>query len=105
MLSTLPSKVFQKSSNQTNQSLINVNIKQNWTNFRQIPNPINEGLVLCDTLIKSVDEAKNNPWKLQEQCYINNTMKIALGLSANQMIVLGAIYGVTHDSGVGYLTN
>ena len=76
-----------------------------WTNSGQIPNPSNEGLVFCDNLIKSVNETKVNPYKLQEQCYINNTMKIALGLSANQMIVLGAIYGVTHDSGVGYLTN
>ena len=105
MLSTLPSKVFQKSSNQTNKNLINSNIRQNWTNFRQIPNPINEGLVLCDTLIKGVNEAKVNPYKLQEQCYINDTMKVALELSANEMFVLGAIYGVTHDSGVGYLTN
>ena len=89
----------------TNQILKNGNIRHFWTNFRQIPNPINEDLVLCDNLIKSVNEAKVNPYKLQEQCYINDTMKVVLGLSANEMFVLGAIYGVTHDSGVGYLTN
>ena len=89
----------------TNQILKNGNIRHFWTNSRQIPNPLNEGLVLCDNLIKSVNEAKVNPYKLQEQCYINDTMKVVLGLSANEMFVLGAIYGVTHDSGVGYLTN
>ena len=105
MLSTQNEKNQLISEHCISQILKNGNIRHFWTNSGQIPNPINEGLVLCNTLIESIDEAKNNPWKLQEQCYINNTMKIALGLSANQMIVLGAIYGVTHDSGVGYLTN
>ena len=76
-----------------------------WTNCDKESNNQSSSLVFCDNLIESIDEAKNNPWKLQEQCYINNTMKIALGLSANEMMVLGAIYGVTHNSGIGYLTN
>ena len=112
MLSTLPSKVFQKSSNQTNQILINGNIGQNcinpghsWTNYDKKTNNQENYLVSYNNLVENINEAKVNPWKLQEQCYINDTTKVALGLSANEKEVLGAIYGVTHDSGVGYLTN
>ena len=112
MLSTLPSKVFQKSSNQTNQILINGNIGQNcinpghsWTNYDKKTNNQENYLVSYNNLVENINEAKVNPYKLQEQCYINDTTKVALGLSANEKEVLGAIYGVTHDSGVGYLTN
>lgn len=112
MLSTLPSKVFQKSSNQTNQILINGNIGQNcinpghsWTNYDKKTNNQDNYLVSYNNLVENINEAKVDPYKLQEQCYINNTTKVALGLSANEKEVLGAIYGVTHDSGVGYLTN
>ena len=105
MLSTLQSKFFAKLSNRINENLKNGNIGQNWTNFDKRPNNESNYLVFCDNLEQRVDEIKNNPWKLQEQCYINDTMKKVLGLSANEKEVLGAIYGVTHDSGVGYLTN
>ena len=112
MLSTLPSKVFQKSSNQTNQILINGNIGQNcinpghfWTNYNKKTNNQENCLVSYNNLVENINEAKVDPYKLQEQCYINNTTKVALGLSANEKEVLGAIYGVTHNSGVGYLTN
>ena len=112
MLSTIQSKVFQKSSNQTNQILINGNIGQNcinpghfWTNYNKKTNNQDNYLVSYNNLVENINEAKVDPYKLQEQCYINNTTKVALGLSANEKEVLGAIYGVTHDSGVGYLTN
>ena len=112
MMSTQNEKNQLISEHCINQILKNGNIRHfwtnsrhSWTNYDKKPNNQSEYLVFCDNLIKSVEEAKNNPWKLQEQCYINNTMKIALGLSANEKEVLGAIYGVTRDSGVGYLTN
>jgi len=96
----------------TNQILKNGNIGQNcinfghsWTNYDKKTNNQENYLVSYNNLVENINEAKVNPYKLQEQCYINDTTKVALGLSANEKEVLGAIYGVTHDSGVGYLTN
>lgn len=96
----------------TNQILKNGNIRHFWTNFGHFWTNYNKKtnnqdnyLVSYNNLVENINEAKVDPYKLQEQCYINNTTKVALGLSANEKEVLGAIYGVTHDSGVGYLTN
>ena len=96
----------------TNQILKNGNIRHfwtnfghSWTNYDKKTNNQENCLVSYNNLVENINEAKVNPYKLQEQCYINDTTKVALGLSANEMVVLGALYGVTHDSGVGYLTN
>ena len=96
----------------TNQILKNGNIRHfwtnfghSWTNYDKKTNNQENYLVSYNNLVENINEAKVNPYKLQEQCYINDTTKVALGLSANEKEVLGAIYGVTHDSGVGYLTN
>ena len=106
MLSTLRNKLFAKSSNCTRKTLTNLDFCRHfWTNYVKKPNNQSEYLVFCDNLIKSVNEAKNNPWKLQEQHYINETMRNTLKLSGHEAIVLGSIYGITYKSGVGYLTN
>ena len=96
----------------TNQILKNGNIRHfwknsghSWTNYNKKTNNQDNYLVSYNNLVENINEAKVDPYKLQEQCYINNTTKVALGLSANEKEVLGAIYGVTRDSGVGYLTN
>ena len=96
----------------TNQILKNGNIRHfwtnsghSWTNYDKKTNNQDNYLVSYNNLVENINEAKVNPYKLQEQCYINDTTKVALGLSANEKEVLGAIYGVTHNSGVGYLTN
>ena len=106
MLSTIRNKVFKESSRCTNKEL--TILDKCWTfttNYDKKTNNQENYLVSYNNLVENINEAKVDPYKLQEQCYINNTTKVALGLSANEKEVLGAIYGVTHDSGVGYLTN
>ena len=106
MLSTPQNKFFSESSKYTKINLRNLDVfGHSWTNYNKKTNNQENCLVSYNNLVENINEAKVNPYKLQEQCYINNTTKVALGLSANEKEVLGAIYGVTHDSGVGYLTN
>ena len=105
-MSTIRNKVFKESSRCTNKEL--TILDKCWTfttNYDKKTNNQENCLVSYNNLVENINEAKVDPYKLQEQCYINNTTKVALGLSANEKEVLGAIYGVTHDSGVGYLTN
>lgn len=105
-MSTIRNKVFKESSRCTNKEL--TILDKCWTfttNYDKKANNQENYLVSYNNLVENINEAKVNPYKLQEQCYINDTTKVALGLSANEMVVLGALYGVTHDSGVGYLTN
>lgn len=106
MLSTPQNKFFSESSKYTKINLKNLDVSGHfWTNYDKKTNNQENYLVSYNNLVENINEAKVNPYKLQEQCYINDTTKVALGLSANEKEVLGAIYGVTHDSGVGYLTN
>ena len=106
MLSTPQNKFFSESSKYTKINLKNLDVSGHfWTNYNKKTNNQDNYLVSYNNLVENINEAKVDPYKLQEQCYINNTTKVALGLSANEKEVLGAIYGVTHDSGVGYLTN
>jgi len=112
MLSTLNNQKNKILEPCTNENFKNSAIRQIWTNsvhswenYNKKTNNQENYLVSYNNLVENINEAKVDPWKLQEQSYINNTTKVALGLSANEKEVLGAIYGVTHDSGVGYLTN
>ena len=106
MLSTPQNKFFSESSKYTKINLKNLDISGHFLkNYNKKTNNQDNYLVSYNNLEERINEAKVNPYKLQEQCYINDTTKVALGLSANEMVVLGALYGVTHDSGVGYLTN
>ena len=99
----------------TNQILKNGNIRHFWTNSRQIPNPINEGLVLCDTLSQIIktckdDETKEKLLNLmnnfhQKKVAIDEDLRTYWGLSSNESKVLGFMYIPTSNSGIGYLTN
>lgn len=115
MLSTLQNKLFQKSSDCTNENLINSNIRHFWANSGQIPNPINEGLVLCDTLSQIIktckdDETKEKLLNLmnnfhQKKVAIDEDLRTYWGLNSNESKVLGFMYIPTSNSGIGYLTN
>ena len=73
MLSTIRNKVFKESSRCTNKEL--TILDKCWTfttNYDKKTNNQENYLVSYNNLVENINEAKVNPYKLQEQCYIND---------------------------------
>lgn len=115
-MSTLRNKFLAKPPKYTKKNLTSLDFCRHfWTNFRQMPNPSNEGLVLCDTLSQIIktckdDETKEKLLNLmnnfhQKKVAIDEDLRTYWGLSSNESKVLGFMYIPTSNSGIGYLTN